>query len=271
MNPAYPGLAAAALYLVGGSFQLTQLIRQVPVERSRSFVVATAALVLHGLTVWLVMDHPRGIDLSLFPVASLVLFVLASILVVAASWQPLENLFALVFPLAALAIVASLLGSGEPIPRAAFGRGMLTHVLASILAYAVLMMAACQAVALSIQEVSLKRHRPMRFLRVLPPLQTMETLLFQLLMIGLALLTLSIGSGFAFLDDMFAQHVVHHTVLAIASWFTFAILLLGRHTFGWRGMTAARWTLAGFAFLALAYFGSKFVLEIVLARSTDGA
>lgn len=270
MNPAYPGLAAATLYLVGAWLQLETLSRSLSPPKARTFGIGVAAVLLHAVAVWLVMNVPDAIDLSLFSVASLTLVVLACIVLLAAVWQPLENLFTLVFPLAAIGVVASLIPIGDPIPRSAFGPGMLTHVLVSILAYSVLMMAACQSIALSFQDVALRRHAPMRILRVLPPLQTMETLLFQFLWIGLVLLTLSIGSGFAFLDDMFAQHVVHHTVLAIASWSIFAVLLLGRHAFGWRGRTAIRWTLAGFTFLALAYFGSKFVLEIVLGARNAG-
>lgn len=41
-------------------------------------------------------------------------------------------------------------------------------------------------------------------------------------------------------------------------------LLVGRRRAGWRGRTAVRWTLAGFALLVLAYLGSKFALEFVL-------
>jgi ABC-type uncharacterized transport system permease subunit len=77
-------------------------------------------------------------------------------------------------------------------------------------------------------------------------------------------LTLAILSGFLFLDDLFAQRVVHHTVLAIASWFVYATLLVGRQLLGWRGSTAVRWTLIAFSLLVLGYFGSKFVIEILL-------
>jgi ABC-type uncharacterized transport system permease subunit len=73
-------------------------------------------------------------------------------------------------------------------------------------------------------------------------------------------------SGFAFLEDMFAQQVVHHTVLALASWLIYAGLLTGHYLFGWRSYTATYGTMIAFALLLLAYFGSKFVLEIVLAR-----
>ena len=266
MNPAYPGLAAATLYLVGAWLQIGTLSGSAKPSKSRTFAIGAAAVVLHGLTVALVLVVPGGVDLSLFSIASLTLFVLALGVLVASIRQPIENLFALVFPLAAICVGLSLIPLSAPTPRSAFGPGMLTHALASILAYFVLMVAACQSLALFVQESALRGNAPMRFIRVLPPLQTMETLLFQILWIGLVLLTFSIGSGFAFVEDMFAPHIASHTILAIASWVTFAILLLGRHAFGWRGKTAIRWTLAGFAFLALAYF----VLEVVLGARGAG-
>ena len=94
----------------------------------------------------------------------------------------------------------------------------------------------------------------------------MEALLFELLWVGEVLLTLSIMSGFIFLENIFAQHLVHKTVFSIAAWFVYAFLLMGKYKLGWRGNTAIRWTLAGFVFLMLAYFGSKLVLEIILQR-----
>jgi ABC-type uncharacterized transport system permease subunit len=55
-------------------------------------------------------------------------------------------------------------------------------------------------------------------------------------------------------------------VLSLIAWMIFGVLLIGRVRFGWRGSSAVRWTLSGFGVLALAYFGSKFVLEDVLGR-----
>ena len=83
---------------------------------------------------------------------------------------------------------------------------------------------------------------------------------------GFALLTLALLSGFAFLEDMFAQHLVHKTVLSTLAWLMFGGLLIGRLRYGWRGKTAIVWTLSGFAVLILAYFGSKMVLELILQR-----
>jgi ABC-type uncharacterized transport system permease subunit len=69
-----------------------------------------------------------------------------------------------------------------------------------------------------------------------------------------------------FVTNLFTQHLVHKTVLSIVAWVMFGILLIGRVRFGWRGRFALRFTLIGCGMLALAYFGSKFVLEYLLGR-----
>ena len=96
-------------------------------------------------------------------------------------------------------------------------------------------------------------------------METMERLLFALLWTGLVLLSVAILSGFSFLEDMFEQRLSHHIVFACLAWFVFAGLLFGHRVLGWRGVTAVRWTLFGFALLLLGYLGSKFVVEILLA------
>ena len=94
----------------------------------------------------------------------------------------------------------------------------------------------------------------------------MESLLFQMLTTGIIFLTISLGTGFLFIEDLFAQHLVHKTVLSLLAWIIFTGLLLGRNFYGWRGLTAIKWTLVGFILLLLAYFGSKLVLELILHR-----
>jgi ABC-type uncharacterized transport system permease subunit len=90
--------------------------------------------------------------------------------------------------------------------------------------------------------------------------------MFQMIRIGFVLLSLALFTGVLFLEDIFAQHLVHKTVLSIVAWLVFATLLWGRWRFGWRGQVAIRWTVGGFVFLMLAYFGSKLVLELILNR-----
>lgn len=140
------------------------------------------------------------------------------------------------------------------------------HVISSLLAYSVLLIAALNAIFLYIQHRLLHHHRSANLLGVLPPLTTMERLLFQLIAAGWLLLTVSLGSGLLFVDNLFAQHLVHKTVLSILAWLIFGVLLFGRWRFGWRGRRVVRLCLIGMAVLLLAYFGSKAVLELVLDR-----
>ena len=95
----------------------------------------------------------------------------------------------------------------------------------------------------------------------------MESMLFELLWIGVSLLSISIASGFVFIDDIFSQSLVHKTVLTLIAWLLFSVLLWGHYQLGWRSRTAVRLTLAGFVLLMLAFFGSKLVLELILHRS----
>jgi ABC-type uncharacterized transport system permease subunit len=126
------------------------------------------------------------------------------------------------------------------------------------------MLAAIQAIVLAIQEKQLRQRHVSGLMRKLPPLQTMETALFQLIITGFALLTVGLITGLMFVEDLLAQHLVHKTVLSVVAWCVFAGLLWGRLRHGWRGKTAVKWTLTGFAILLLAYMGSQFVLEYLV-------
>lgn len=267
MNPAYPGILAVALYVFGTYSQFRHLKARTAAQTGQVLLVAGIALCLHGVSVAMLMMSPTGLDLSLFTVSSLVAFALTLFVTLASLAQPLHNLFILVFPIAGVAVAGSLMLGGRATPIGDLSAGFLIHIVTSIFAYTVLTTAACQSLLLSAQERQIRRRQSYGLLRILPPLETMEAMLFQLLWAGLALLTLAIVSGFAFLDDLFAQHVVHHTALAMVSWVIYAFLLAGRYALGWRGTTATRWTLTAFAFLVLAYWGSKFVLEFLVGGS----
>jgi len=138
------------------------------------------------------------------------------------------------------------------------------HIMVSVIAYSLITLGAFQAGLLAYQDRSIKRHHPGGFIRFLPPLHDMETLLFQFLGFGFLCLSASLLTGFLYLEDIFAQHLVHKTALSIVGLMILGVLLFGRLKFGWRGRTAIRWTLSSFAFLMLAFFGSKLVLEFLL-------
>lgn len=264
MNPLVTGAISILFYFCGAGLQVFSFVRQRPAARGLVLGIGTAAVINHALLAWLLVDTPAGYDLSLYSVAALITLAMVVLTLLASFNRPLQNLTVVVFPLAALTLAGALLLDSSAEPVTGRGPGFVIHVTLSILAYSVLTIAAIQALLVGWQERQLRGRRQFALLTNLAPLQTMERVLFEQLWIGLALLTASILSGFVFLEDMFAQRVVHHTVLALTSWLVFATLLWGRARLGWRGPTALRWTLSGFALLMLAYFGSKLVIEVIL-------
>jgi ABC-type uncharacterized transport system permease subunit len=162
---------------------------------------------------------------------------------------------------------AAVTGFGHSYAEAAQAGWELTaHILLSMAAAALLFAAAVTAVLLVVLDRRLRTRRIAALPSVLPPLDALEKVMFRLIGAGFVLLTLALFTGFVFVTNLFAQHLFQKTVLSLIAWVLFGVLLIGRMRYGWRGRSAVRWTLAGFGALALAYFGSKFVLETLLGR-----
>lgn len=235
-------------------------------QRSRSALyLAWLAVGCHFLFTGLMFHQNNGFNFSFFSATSLVAMIVALLLLIAALNNPVDNIGIAIFPTAAIMLGLELNFAHNTAPSD-YNWAMATHILTSIIAFSLLNIAALQAILLAIQDQQLKSHPPKRLIQSLPPLQTMETLLFQMLMTGILFLTIALISGFLFIEDLFAQHLVHKTVLSILAWLIFTGLLLGRKRYGWRGQIAIQWTLIGFVSLLLAYFGSKLVLELILHR-----
>jgi len=262
-----PGLLAISLYLIASILLTVRLLRdsvEFTCQRNHIVLLGVAAALIHSMILYPVILTPGGLNLGFFLAISLIALTTSLLLLLATLFEPVENLGIAVFPVAALSLGLILLFPGQRIVTAAASWQLETHILLSLLAYSILGLAVLQALLLAIQDRHLHNRQPGGFIRALPPLQVMESLLFQMIAAGFVLLTLALITGMLFLEDIFAQHLVHKTTLSIAAWSVFAILLWGRWRFGWRGKVAIRWTIGGFIFLMLAYFGSKFVLELVL-------
>ncbi len=268
MNAVIGGLAAL-LYLLAGGWLTFRLARagggNVGPKRG-PLALGWSAAILHATILAQTVFQPVGLNLGFFNALSFTGWLIAAVLL-AVSWvRPVENLGIVVLPFSALMLVFGLLFPAERIVADPGQWPLELHILIAMLAYSLLALAAVQAVLLAIQDQRLRRRQPGGFLRGIPPVTAMETLLFQMIGAGFILLSITLFSGFLFLENLFAQHLIHKTVLSMIAWGVFAVLLWGRWRFGWRGRTAIRWTLSGFGFLALAFFGSKLVLELILRR-----
>lgn len=271
--------AAAVAYALLAILLWVRLARGASIERSSNRLrgIFLIALVLHGI----------GLKLGMLPGGAL--FVGWSLALSAAVWLGLlvfwlESLFVridglLLFLLPAATLAAALAALWPQGTVVVHGDSTLlrTHLLVALAAYGLMTVAALQALLMALLERRL--HRPLeapadstivgRLLDSQPPLLVQERILFRVIAVGFITLTLAVGSG-SVTSMMLTGQILpfdHKTVFTLLSWLTFGGLLLGRRIRGWRGQVALRWTLTGFAFLLLAYTGTRFVLEVILHRS----
>ncbi len=257
-------ILAICSYAVGAVLLIWPLLQDKSRPTALSF--AWLGVLFHTLYTALIVHQNAAFNISFFSMASLVSLIVALLLLLATITKPVENLGILLFPLTALMLTLELCLPEKQRTLDTYSWQMDAHILASIIAFSLLNIAALQAILLAIQNQQLKSHPPKRYLQAMPPIQIMESLLFQMIGAGLFFLSIALASGFIFLEDLFAQHLAHKTFFSVIAWLIFSSLLIGRSRYGWRGWTAIKWTLLGFLFLLLAYFGSKLVLEIILRR-----
>lgn len=257
---------AALLYLAATAVHLLNIFQQRTGLSRPVVLLSVLALGCHGVIAWDSIHSAEGISLGFYKISALIFLVINLVCSLLLLRRPLQNLLVLLFPLSAMSVLVSTFAPSTAGISTNLSGGMLLHISSSILAYSVFTLAAAQAALVAAQDYQLRHRHTRGIVQILPPLQLMETMLFELLFVGVVLLSVAIVSGVIFIDDIFGQSLVHKTALTILAWIMFSVLLWGHHQLGWRSQTAVRLTLGGFLVLMLAFFGSKLVLELVLQR-----
>jgi ABC-type uncharacterized transport system permease subunit len=226
-------------------------------------------LLLHGWLLYAGIFDTSELRFGFAQALSVMLWLAVAVYWIESLFYPLDGMEPLVLPLAAIAVplpafFPGLASSGVHAGATAFK----VHLALAMIAYSLFVIALMHATLMAVAERRLHGKAGPAFGH-LPPLLTLERLLFRMIGAAFLFLTLTLASGFVFSETLFgrAMRFDHKTVFAILSWLTFGWLLAGRWLYGWRGRTAVRWTLGGFVLLVLAYIGSRFVLEVVLQRS----
>ena len=200
-----------------------------------------------------------GIFFGLVTSTSFISWVVATLLFLTSLTKPVHVIGILVYPLTAVSVILLLLFPDTNSKLVSIS--IASHVFLSVGAYALLSIAVAQSILLNIQERLLHDHNINTFIDKLPPLQTMEDFFFQTLKMGCILLTLSLASGFIFVDEFFEQNLSYKTFLSVIAWGAFVGIVVGHKMFGWRGRNAILATQIAFSVMVLAYFGTKLVLE----------
>lgn len=230
-----------------------------------SLSAAAIASVAHFLTILFWLRTEAGWDFGLFNALLLISWLLATETTITCLLHRPMGRFAETFWL--MAVLALLLRGLFPTSGAVLSElsfGLALHIVSSMLAFSLLTIAAFLALWLALLDWQLRHPKEARIDFSAPPLEVLERLFFRLVSVGFLLLTLALGSGFLFVEDLFGQHLAHKTFFSLLAWTLFGGLLYGRWRCGWRGKTAVRWSLAGLTALFFAYFVTKWVLEVLL-------
>ncbi len=229
------------------------------------------ALVLHAL--WLAAtftgeaDSGLGIRWGFAPVLALTAWLVLAVHFTETRLVPIAGLRRLFAVLGAASVLLALAFPGDVV-MVNYSLYAPLHWTLGIAAYALFGVAVVHAAMLDRAESQIRQMRQKDGQGVMGmPLLSLERLTFLFVEAGFVVLTLAIVIGLATLAHWRWDH---KTVLSLASWATFAALIVGRRTRGWRGRQATRWVYAGAVLMLLAYAGSRFVFEVVLQRAPTG-
>ncbi|PNK60170.1 inner membrane protein YpjD [Psychrobacter sp. FDAARGOS_221] len=258
-------LIALIVYTLVGCHLLWALLKMKPIAKGFTIGMLLVGLVAHAITIYPHIFTLYGLNFNLFNTASLISFYFTLFYVMFSFYRPVLSLGVFATPLAVIGLSLGYFGVAPYAPLTDISAGLELHIILSIAAYCMLLMAAVQALIVRIQIRELKHKTKQRFwVDKLPPLQSMESLLFDMILVGFTILTVALAVGFVYVSDLLGQHIVHKTVFSIISWLLFGALLVGHWKYGWRGRRAANMTIWAFILLAIGFIGSKFVLEMLL-------
>jgi len=268
MSHQFPLILTAAFYIAATVMLYVSIRNHSMGWRKASITLAVVGTLIHAgmqYTHWFGHNVP---DVGLLHLLSLCALTVMLLLIVSTLSRPALFLAGLVaLPIASGVLLLEWVLPHANLPLSEASAGIGVHMVSSVLAFGLLSIAGLYAFFVFLIDHFLRRHHLSPLVRSLPPLEVLEDLLFKTIAAGFVLLTVSLLSGIMFINDIFAQHLVHKTILSIMAWLVFGILLWGRWRYGWRGSLAVRLTLAGIILLILSYFGSKLVLEVFLGKS----
>ena len=230
--------------------------------------VTLAAFIVHALILYRSMVGGGDVAATLGTGISVAGWISVLIYLMASSRYSLISTGLVVLPIAVIAVLAGALLPGQPVSLNTLPSGVIWHVILAIPAYGFLCLAFAQACLLIVLDKQLRNPTSPKRLSTLPAIQTMEYSLFMFTLLGFAFMTINLLMGMT--TSMMNQGNLlafnHHIILSLIAWIAFGSLLIGRRYAGWRGETAAKWTISAFSIFFLAYFGTRFVNDIILGN-----
>lgn len=235
---------------------------------SAELMILGVALLVHGAALLVPVLQDKVLITGFGYSISLIVWLMLMMYCLGSFFYNLRGVQLLLYPSAAVSLLLGMLFPGKFVGYQISDVPFMLHVGSSLLAYGLFGIVTLFAVLILLLDKHLRKRKMSSFVSFLPPLLSLEKLMFKGMWAGFILLTYSVVSGTFFAESIFRKpfEFNHKTLFGILSWLIYGVLLLKHSMMAWRGKKAAIWTIFGFAVLLLAYVGSKFVLEIVLHR-----
>lgn len=259
------GLFCILVYIAAAAVVGTRLFHQQGPNPKLTAIPAFLALALHLYLLSTGILLEPGQNMSMINVASLIAWLITLTMTLASFSLPTAILMPVVFGFSAIVVALETFIPNSHIMQIEMRPALLTHITLALVAYGCLMITVLYGLQLSFINERLKEKKASILHSAFPPLMTVENIFFKLLLTGTVLLTLSLLSGFVFLEDMFAKEQAHKTVLSCVAWIVFCVTAIGHARWGWRGKPVISATIVGAVLLTLAYFGSRFVREVIIS------
>ena len=265
-------ISVSLSYVILGALTWRELSRATSASGGPSIVLrrlSTISLIPIGLHLLLTHQQAIGtgqLHLGLGNVASLIAAITCLIYACNSLYSSWSSLPAFSLPFGAFFSILPIVDPATvQIPNSELFVFQI-HLTLSVVAYSILLVALLHTVLLGFVEKKLHEHKLSVFIEHLPSLLSLEKLLITIIWCGFVALSLALFTGCLASSEI--QNVVfpitHKTVFSLCSWITLGFLLSGHYIKGWRGKTTRKLYIASFTLLVLAYFGSRFVAEIIL-------
>lgn len=258
---------ATLIYACLGLYLYGCLTKNKSIHKNSTLSLLLIGIVLHAMLLTPQIITTHGLNFNIFNTLSLTTLFFLVFYGLFALYRPILSLGVLALPTALIGLSIGYFGRAAYEPLTNLNTALQAHIFLSFAAYCVLLMAAVQAIILRLQIRELKHQTMQRFwVSKLPSLQSMESLLFDMILLGFVMLSIALGLGFLATYDVLAQHIAHKLFFSVLSWLVFGWLIFGHYKYGWQSRRAANMTIGGFLLLAIGFVGSKAVLELVLGK-----
>ncbi|MCL5126022.1 MAG: c-type cytochrome biogenesis protein CcsB [Deltaproteobacteria bacterium] len=256
---------AAIFYLISSIIYLTFLLRSKGSRCLSGFAFVTAGLVAHTISIIHLFIAQGYFPMATgFDALSLFAWLIVAIHTILQLRDLNPVLGAMAAPIATVLMFAASTLSyqiTQPIVPVLKSWWLPIHVSFALAGNAVFTIMAMAGAMYIFQERLIKKKKIGRFHRILPSLETLDTLNRRALPIGFFLLTLGIISGALWASSAWGSYWDWDPkeTWSLITWFAYAAMVHQRLALGWRGKKAAVLALAGFALVMFTFIGVSFL------------